>query len=282
MPGLPNEFSYIETLLKDQTGYTWSINDKAKALTKFGQTTNANAGIKTTVANFQGSVVNETFATANTVDRAVSDNAGDTGNITIEGHTVDLLTGFTAFTVQTVALTGTAPVALPTPLYRCTRIYRTDGTWASPSTLLVGNVYVYDSSVATTAPGGTPSVATATKCMIVAGDQNSTKCATTISGSDAWIITHITTGIRRQSGAATRADVNLEVRRLGGVHRNIGGTVTLNSAGLSYAEVNYEDPLIILPNSDVRMVVTSDTSATYVFGEINGLLAKRVGISGLD
>lgn len=278
----PLDFSYLEALLLDLTGYNYSIRDKAKTLRKFGKTANADAGVKTTVADFQGSVVNETYATSNSIDSIVSDNASDTGQVSVEGHVVDMATGDMSFLVQHPILTGQTPVTLTTPLYRCTRIYRSNGTFLSPTTELVGNVYAYDSTLAGGVTGGTPNTATATKCMIVAGNQNSTKCATSISSTDVWMVTHITAGLERLSGSGTRGDVNIEIRNQGGVFRNIGGEVVLSTTAGPYAEVNYETPIIVLPNSDIRMVATVDTNNSSVFGEIDGFLAKRTGIDGLD
>lgn len=282
MGASPLDFDYLEDLLLDVTGEPYLIKDKAKLLREFGRTNNADAGIKTTVANFQGAVANETYATSNSVDSIVSDSASDSGLVTVEGHTVDLANGDTTFRVQTVGLNGTTPVNLSTPLFRCTRIYRTDGTWGAPSTPLVGNVYVYDSTAAPTAPGGTPSDATATKCMIVAGEQSSTKCATSISCKDAWVITHITAGLERLSGPGVRGDVSLEIRNRGGVYRRVGGQITLSTSAAPYAEVNYETPIIVPPCADVRLVAIVDTNNTSVFGEVNGFLAKRVAIDGID
>jgi len=46
---------------------------KPKTLRKFGETLNADNGADTTVAKFQGSVINETFSTTNDITHVVSD-----------------------------------------------------------------------------------------------------------------------------------------------------------------------------------------------------------------
>lgn len=85
---------------------------KPKTLFKFGQTVNTAAGrAKTTVAEFQGgaasTVFNETYATGNTIDFLVSDNASDTEVVRVEGHT---LSGSNlTFVVQNVTLNGQTP-----------------------------------------------------------------------------------------------------------------------------------------------------------------------------
>lgn len=146
----------------------------------------------TTVAEFQGSVVNETFATGNTIDSVISDDAADDGKIvTIEGHTVDG-SGNLTFIVQNATLGNVTRTALTTSLYRATRMYRTPGTFASPATDLAGNIYVYDNSVGATGhTSGTPNEATATKLLILAGNQQTEKCATSLSSKDVWIITRV-------------------------------------------------------------------------------------------
>ena len=274
------DFKYYNELVSDTIGYTYSIEDKKKTLGKFGRTVNADSGVRTTVATFQGSVVNETFTTTNSVDALVSDNGANSGPVTIEGHSIDG-EGNLTFRIQTVSLDGQTPVALSTPLARCTRIYRTPGTFASPAVELTGNVYVYDSARAGGASGGTPNDATATKCMIPDGFQQSQKCATSISQNDAWILTQITTGIERGGGGGSvSVDVTVEQRTLGGVWLPLGSFLTVTSAS---PEVNISaDPApIILPNSDVRLVAVSDTNNTTVEGNIRGYLAKRIGIPGI-
>lgn len=259
--------------LESTTGSRFRL--KPKSLIKFGRTANADDGTQTTVAEFQGSVVNETFATSNSIDSIVSSSGSDTETVTVEGHTVDG-SGNLTFVVQTATLTGQTAVTLGTPLYRATRAYNAAGTFASPASDLVGNVYVYDATEATGITAGVPDVATATKVMIGAGRQQSEKCATAISQHDAWLITGISTGISRATGGTADVDIDVQIQESGGVFRNTPIEIELRTAATATLYVPCIPFLIAPPNSDIRMVATADTNDTVVSGAINGYLATKV------
>lgn len=254
-----------------------SVSEKRKSLNKFGRTSNADAGVKTTVATFQDAVVNETFATTNSIDYAVSTSTSDTGVALVEGQTINTSTGALTFTVQPVTLTGQTPAELTVPLARCTRISVANGTFASPAVDLVGNVTVYDSTLGGGGlTAGKPDVDTAVKCMITAGKNQSEKCATSVSNSDYWIISEIYTSVTRSSPQNATVDVEVEYRRVGGVWLPLGLEITIDQA-VSGSEVVFPVPFRVIPkNADVRMVATSDTADTVVTGRINGVLAKII------
>jgi hypothetical protein len=253
-------------------GVRTSIEAKAKALTKFGRTLNADAGVKTTVASFQGTEVNETFVTTNAIDSVVSDNADDTEELQIEGHTIDG-SGNLTFAVQQATLTGQTPVTLGTPLARCTRLYVRPGTFASPASDLVGNVYAYDSVAAGGVTAGVPNTASATKCMVDTGSNQSAKCATSLSAVDYWLVTSVQAGVERGSGSTARADIDVEFRQRGGVWRPLGLEVDLNASAGPFVHLPLKPYRVIPPNSDVRLVATADSANTIVGGSINGVLA---------
>lgn len=232
---------------------------KPKTLLKFGRTTNADDGVRTTVAAFQGAVVNETYATGNTIDRIISDSTSDGETVTVEGHTIS--GGEFTFVTQNVTLNGQTAVTLTTPLARANRAYNTD------STELVGNVYVYE-NVATTS--GVPNTAANTKLLIQAGDQQSQKAATTISKDDYWVITQVFSSAERSNSA--NVDMRLEVRESGGVFRPRFIWAT-RSTGQNAITINLNPPIIVRSNSDIRMVATSDAANTAVDGWMNGYLA---------
>lgn len=261
--------------IKATYGDDVSVSQKKKSLLKFGRTTNADADVKTTVALFQGTEVNETFATGNTIDYLVSDNAADTGDVTVEGHT--LLVGDLSFATQTVTLTGTTPVALTTPLARTNRLFNAEvGSFASPATALVGNVYAYDSTVATGVTSGVPDVATATKCVIAAGKQQSEKCATSVSAQDYWLITQIAAGGAKGNANTVSGNVDVAVRTDGGPWRPLGLELVLRAGGDQKAFAHFAPYLIVPKNSDVRLEVISNTNDSEFSGFIHGMLAKVV------
>ncbi|MEK9723556.1 MAG: hypothetical protein VW405_08730 [Rhodospirillaceae bacterium] len=245
---------------------------KKKSLSKFGRTTNADSGVATTVASFQGTVANETFVTTNLIDEVVCDQA-DTQTLVIEGHTIDG-SGNLTFVVQEATLTGTAPVALSTPLARCTRMYVKAGTFASPASDLTGNVYAYDNTDGQA--GGTPTTAAATKCMIVAGQNQSEKCATSISSTDYWFITGLQASCEKGNSATVTVDLEIEVRTIGGVWRPTGQEISLRTGAQSSVFIQFLPYIVVPKNSDVRLVATSNTNDTAVAGRISGFLAKVV------
>lgn len=253
------DFGVAHALAQIKNDYDVTAYVKPKALLKFGRTNNADSGVKTTIATFQGNEVNETFATGNTIDRIISDSTSDGETVTIEGHTLSG-SDFT-FVTQNVTLNGQTAVTLTTPLARATRAFNTAGTE------LAGNVYVYE-NVTTTA--GVPDTAANTKLMIAAGEQQSEKAATTISKDDYWIVTQVFGSVNR--GNSANVDMALEVRESGGVFRP-KVRWTIRSTGQNALTLPITPHVIVPSNADVRLVGVSDSANTTVDGWINGYLA---------
>ncbi len=271
-----DSLDYAARVIETTYGDVVNIYSKGKFLTKFGRTVNADSGVRTTIAGFQGAVVNETHATTNSIDRVGSDAAGDTGTVTIEGHTIDG-SGNLTFVTQTKTLTGTTPVILTTPLARCTRMYKAaSGSFGTPATDLVGNIYVYDLTLATGHTGGVPTIATATKCMIVAGRQQSEKCATTISSTDYWIITSATISLTIRSGPIAKVEFQLETRDVanGGVWRPFAAEISLQTAVQDTIKVEYDPPYIVPKNHDFRTIAVSNVANAEVAASVGGYLAE--------
>lgn len=253
-----------------------SVSQRAQNLLKFGRTPNADNGVRTTVAEF-GSVgsenVNETFVSTNIIDEISSSSGSDTGVVVVEGHTIDG-SGNLTFIEQDVTLDGQTPVALGTPLARASRLYVKDGTFASPASDLVGNIYVYDSS-ATTVVSGVPQTNAAVKLRIVAGRNQSDKAATSIASSDYLIVTNMAFSMTRTVGSAVSVDFEVEHRHLGGVWRPFGAVVDVDREA-PYVNVPLFPYRVIQPNSDLRVVATSNTNSTEVTAFIEGVLAVIV------
>lgn len=271
-----DKYALAEKDILNTYGDEVSFYRKGKSLTKFGKTLQANASVPTTVAVYQDAVVNETYATSNSIDYVVSTSASDTAKTaTIEGHYLsgtDLV-----FAVQTVTLTGQTPVALTQPLCRATRVYNsTSGTIASPAADFVGAVSVYDATLATGTTAGKANVDEAVKVMTVAGENQSQKCSTSLSYLDYWALSGLSVGIERTSGAGANVDIEIFSRRVGSVWRPIAASLPIRTATASSMEIAL-DPLIIIPkNSDVRVVATSDTNATVVHASLFGRLGKVI------
>ena len=244
-------------VIESTYGDTVSVVSKAKNLLKFGESQQVQT-TKTTLMDLPTGVYNETYVADNLITHFSSSDAGDSGPMVVEYHTVDGSGNFT-FGVQTVTLAGQTKTALTTPAARISRIYN-DGssTWA-------GTVYVYEDD---TVAAGVPATGAKVHAMITAGKQNSSKGATTISSQDYWLVTAFTADVIEK--AATFAEVHLEIRNKGKVFREVAHlTVSDDSGHVSY---DFKPYVIVPPNSDVRLVGLADTANKYIGGTIDGYL----------
>lgn len=236
---------YAMGIIKSNYSHTVSVREKSKSLIKFGKNNAITSGTPETVWKTGG---DETYKTANDIDIVVSTNAGDTQDIVIEGHT---LTGsdFT-FVTQTAILNGTTNVTLTTPLARVGRLYNNDNTD------FAGTITVEDNL-------------TSVHLTVDEGNE-SEKCATTISSTDYWIITHLAASVGRTT-TSSAVDFNLQVRESGKVFRTIYEFTVTNTGGFS--EIEFAQPIIVPPNSDVRMRAAVTGTGMVVSCAIHGYLA---------
>jgi len=246
--------------IKVQDGVDISVRDKSKSLIKFGR----NNDVGTTEETVWAQGGKETYATDNDIDSISSSNAGDAQSVVIEGHTLsgsDL-----TFVVQTATLNGQTPVTLSTPLYRATRVYNDD------STDFAGDIYVFESGGTVTA--GVPQTATDIHLKVLAGDDNqSLKCATSLSSQDYWLLTGAYIGVNRQNTRSV--DFRIKVRRFGKVFRTIVPPLAAsNESGTRF--VPFDPVIIVRPNSDVRIDATSSGTATGVSAGLQGYLANVI------
>ena len=252
-----------------------SVLDKRKSLTKFGLNLGVTTSV-TTIGRFQGSVLNETFVSTNIIDRAVSTSASDTQTMAYEGHTIDG-SGNLTFVVGEFTLSGTTPVALSTPVARVNRCYvKPSGVFNSPQALLVGNMYIYDSS-ATTVTAGTPNTPAATKLAMEPGESQSEKCQSAISQADYYIVTAIEAAIGASGGNASRVELFAESRDVknGGGWRPLGREISLN-INANGVQIRLVPHLIIPKNHDFRVRAKTDANTAAVFAEVDGYLAKII------
>jgi len=148
-----------------------------------------------------------------------------------------------------------------------------NGTWGARAVALVGAVYAYTSA---TLSGGVPQTADAIKAVILAGQQTTEKCATSISSVDYWVITDYVAAMPRAQGTSSGADIDIEVRELAGVFRPVGLEIALERSNHPVEIGQFATPLIIPSNADVRMVMTATASNTAVQAHINGFLMTQV------
>ena len=235
-----------------------TLEEVSKDLIKFGR----NRDIETasaTIMTLPDGVDNETYVSSNLITTIVSDNAGDTEEIVIEGHT--LLGGNFTFVEQTATLTGTTPVTLTTPLARSSRNYN------NGSVDLLGNIYVTEDD---TFSLGVPDTSAKVHLMISAGQNQSEKVAVTISSTEYWVVTNFRADMISKTQAF--GDVGLEIRRFGNVFRQVEH-VSCNDSHPGI--INFKPYLIVYPNSDIRLRGISDSaSGRDVFGSISGVLLK--------
>jgi hypothetical protein len=266
------DIAQAERVVLSIYGDTVSVKAKAKNLNKFGTNSSASTTYET-VAQLQGSELNETFVTTNSIDSVVSSSASDTTQtINIEGHTIDG-SGNLTFVVQDAVLNGQTEVTLTTPLARANRMaVKRTGTFGWTPAALVGTVSVYDNAAGITA--GVPNTAAATKILLSPGATQSDKCQTAISATDYWFITEFTAGVGSSGGPANRVTFQLEVRDVpnGGAWRPIGREIVVRS-DQNGARFDFAPFAIVPKNHDVRVRAKTDSSSAEVFAEMQGYLA---------
>jgi hypothetical protein len=237
---------YAINQIFQEDAVTVSVAEKGKKLIKFGQNSDIDAAVQEMVWEVGGF---ETYQTSNAIDEVVSSNAGDTQEVVIEGHTLSG-SDFT-FVTQTATLNGTTGVVLTTPLARANRMYN------NGATDFAGTITVYEN-------GGTTHLSSGAN-----GDNQSLKCATTTSSVDYWIITSLMVSVNRANTAVV--DFVLQVREYGKVFRTSYALSAARDTGT--VKVEFEQPLIVKPNSDIRLLAESSAANTVVQGAIHGYLA---------
>ena len=231
------------------------VEIKPKSLLKFGSYDNLGTSFETV----QSTGGNETYVTTNAIDTVSSSNAGDTGVVFIEGHTIDGNDDFT-FVGQSATLNGQNKVVLGTPLARCSRIYN------AAAAAFAGDVYVYEDDTLT---AGVPDTAAKVHAEALALDQQTQKASTTISKSEYWIVTQAWASVNKKTSATV--DFKLRVRQKGGVFRTQSDlTLSNTSGGVLF---DFKPYLIVPQNADVRMTAAASTTGVSVSGAINGILA---------
>lgn len=244
-PYIPWNLRHALDVIKDVYGDQCYY--KPKTLSKFGRIDDLGQSYET-IQEHGGT---EEMLEDNLIDTAVSDDAGDTGLIVVEGHTIDG-DGRLKFVSQEVTLDGTTEVTLGTPLARANRIQNTGGTD------FAGTVSVKDTS-------------TGVVYVEASGAFNqSEKCATSISGDDYWVITEIYSSVLKKQAASV--DYSLQVRNQGGVFREVYGFSSTSTAAPS--TLLLEAPIIVPANSDVRVVGIGSTTGIECIARISGYLAK--------
>lgn len=168
------------------------------------------------------------------------------------------------FVSQTVTLSGQTRVPLTTPIARSTRTIIPEQNRAVAN---VGEIYVYENTALTS---GKPTDTTKIHLTVPANKSQSEKASTTLSDTDFWIVTGFRGSMLEK--AAGFADVELQVREMGGVFRPKDDVTADGPQGTALFE-----PYVIIPaNADTRLVAISDSTSRDVSGSVQGYLASVV------
>lgn len=247
--------------IRDRFGDAVSVKIKAKHLSKFGRNDEVGTS-STTLMTLPTGVADETYVDDNLITSISSSNVANDQTVTIEGHTVDGNGDF-SFTVQEAILDGQNIVSLETPLARATRFYNSSGTE------FLGQVYIFETDTVT---GGVPDTDSKVHAMTRNNQQQTEKASTTLSSTDYWLITSVWIAVIEKSTAF--ADVELDIREKGGVFRARRLMAAASDGGT--VQVNYDPPLIVRPNSDIRLHAVAGAANTSVIGQIHGYLATKL------
>ena len=259
-PPLKDQDPWIEhakRVIFADDGVHVSLEAKNKNLLKFGRSVQVQTS-STTIMTLPTGTFSEPYSTSDDITTIISTSTGDTETVVIEGHT--LSGGDFTFVTQSKALTGQTAASLDTPLARVTRVYN------DSATELAGVISVTEND---TFASGVPNTAAGVHLQIRAGQQQSEKCATTISSVDYWVITSFYADLLEKTAAS--ADVDLEVRLSGKTFRQVADiSCSENHRGV----FEFKPYLIVPPNSDVRLRARANANGKDVSGGIEGVLLK--------
>ena len=245
----------IEVIMSDYGVYV-SAQKATKDVLKFGRSRDIETALAT-LMTLPDDIDNETDASTNIITTVVSSSGSDTGDVVLEGHTIDG-SNFTS-AGQTVTLTGQTGASLSTPLARIERGYN------AGSTDLVGTISVTEDD---TFSSGVPDTDAGVHLQIFAGRNQSEKASLTTASDEYLVVTGFYCDMLTK--AASFADVMLEVRLSGKVFRNKPAISCTN--GLRGVH-EFKPYFIVPPNSDVRLRGTSDSaSGRDVSGGIQGVI----------
>jgi len=256
-------------------GSNWSVAGKRKSLIKFGRNTGLSLNTRSTV--WDVGPANETYLTVaqgNLITVISSSSNSDIGKvISVEGHRY--VDGNLIFTIQRVTCNGQTRVPLPIPLCRNSRMEDLS------LTATVGDIYAYQGAGTTDTAGVPDNLAFAHN--VIRGTENhkqSFKGATTLSSTDALIITAMTAAVAKKQVASV--DFGIESAKLTatgpGDEKGFTpkfGEFTLESAGQSALRLNMDPCIVIPPNHEVRAIGTSSAAATQGNFGFSGYLASR-------
>ena len=245
----------LENFILQNYGKQVSWDGKRKNLLKFGN----NPDCGTSFEDVWTTGGTEDLPDDNLITHVASTNAGDTQVCVVEGHTIDA-DGNLTFVTQQVTLAGQTKTALTTPLARAVNLYNND------STDFAGVVYVARDVTFTS---GVP--ASDIHITVPVGSNGAQKCMTSISQYDFWALTSLTVHVRRASGSGAAVDFSVQFRLKGKVWRDLLVPVSLTRDG-GTVQLVASYPIVMPPNTDIRVRAISSATGTSVGASIGGTL----------
>ena len=227
---------------------------------KFGKNLDLDADIEETVWITGG---HESYPSDNLIDTISSSNAADNQVIELQGHTVDA-NGDLIFVVQEVTLNGQNKVVLGTPLARVQRLFNADNTD------FLGVVYVYEDD---TVVAGVPQTQALIHLTVNPEDNQSLKAAQATEKGQYLLVTHLTVSVNKQAATAI-VDFAIQIRPKGNVFRTTYTAVVASQNGSR--QLFFEQPIIVPPSSDIRIVGTSNANNTGAEAIIHAYYARKV------
>ena len=243
-----DDFVVWENLMYHRFGIKSNIDLHGGYIIKFGKNLNIQAGVTETVWNTGG---HEVYAVANDIDTISSSDALDLQTIVVEGHMIDADDDHIKV-VQYATLNGQNKVVLDIPLHGVQRLYNI-GTVD-----FVGNIYVYED---TAIVAGVPTDNTKVHLTVNPEDNQSLKAAVTTNYDEFLIITDITLSVNKTNSTAV-VDFAIQIREKANVFRTRYTSVVASANGSRQLE--FRQPIFVPPNSDVRVIATSNANNTGV------------------
>lgn len=235
---------------------SWAV--KSKDLVKFGNNEDLGNMSLEDVWSVGGV---EDLPTDNVITHIASTDLTDTQEIMIEGHTIDP-DGNLTFLVQSVTLAGQTKTAIPIPLARSTRMYNNN------SSDLAGVVYLAK-DVSFTA--GVP--ASDIHLNIPLNFNQSQKSASSTQIIDYWVIDQGCFSVRKKQDAVV--DFFIQVREKGKVFRVRLSPISASQQS-GTVTVKFPQPIIVPPNSDLRVQAISTATGTEVAVSLHGTLLTKI------
>jgi len=238
-----------------------SVDNKAEDTLKFGRNHLVGTS-KATIQQQPAGILHESYVSSDLITTIVSDNAGDTDDARVFGHTTD--DGGLTFHVldQDITLNGTTPVTLPTPIARVSRVRNYSATpW-------VGVLSVTEDDTFTGDPG-VPDTDAGVHLQVPAGDQTSQKAAAMVCDGTYWFITSYYCDLLDK--IAGFAEVALEIRAPGGVFQE---RISISCSDKHRGVHEFRPYLLVPQNNDVRLVAAADGISTDISGGIQAIRAR--------